>query len=57
MNAIEPVVLPGSNNPDMTDHVSAIALRSKSFLWWWIAVTPAALLTSISVRVFRWDTV
>jgi molybdopterin-containing oxidoreductase family membrane subunit len=49
MNAIEPVTLPGSNNPDMTDHVSAIALRSKAFLWWWIAVAPAALLTSILV--------
>jgi molybdopterin-containing oxidoreductase family membrane subunit len=49
MNAIEPVVLPGSNNPDMTDHVSAIALRKKPFLWWWIAVTPAAVLTSILI--------
>lgn len=47
MNAVEPVTLPGSNNPDMTDHVSAIALRSKPFLWWWIAITPPALLTSI----------
>jgi Ni/Fe-hydrogenase subunit HybB-like protein len=49
MNAIEPVVLPGSNNPDMTDHVSAIALRKKPFLWWWIAVTPAAVLTSVLI--------
>jgi len=49
MNTIEPVTLPGSNNPDMTDHVSAIALRSKAFLWWWIAVAPAALLSSILI--------
>jgi molybdopterin-containing oxidoreductase family membrane subunit len=49
MNVVEPVVLPGSNNPDMTDHVSAIALRKKPFLWWWIAVTPAAVLTSVLV--------
>jgi Ni/Fe-hydrogenase subunit HybB-like protein len=49
MTAIEPVALPGSNNPDMTDHVSAIALRGKPFLWWWIAVAPAALLTSVLV--------
>jgi Ni/Fe-hydrogenase subunit HybB-like protein len=49
MNAIEPVALAGSNNPDMTDHVSAIALRQKAFLWWWIAVAPAAALTSMLV--------
>ncbi|HEY4171509.1 MAG TPA: NrfD/PsrC family molybdoenzyme membrane anchor subunit, partial [Rhodopila sp.] len=49
MNVIEPVTLPGSNNPDMTDHVSAIALRAQPFLWWWIAVAPAALLTSVLI--------
>ncbi len=49
MTAIEPVVLPGSNNPDMTDHVCAIALREKAFRWWWIAVAPAAALTSVLV--------
>lgn len=49
MKAVEPVVLPGSNNADMTDHVCAIALREKAFLWWWIAVAPAALLTSVLV--------
>jgi Ni/Fe-hydrogenase subunit HybB-like protein len=49
MNAIEPVVLPGSNNPDMTDHITSLALRDKAFLWWWIAVTPAAALTAVLV--------
>jgi len=49
LNIRDPVVLPGSNNPDMTDHVSGITLRSKPFTWWWIAVAPAAALTAILV--------
>ncbi len=49
MMALEPVVLPGSNNPDMTAHVSGIALRGRAFGWWWIAVAPAAALTSVLV--------
>jgi Ni/Fe-hydrogenase subunit HybB-like protein len=49
MNAVESVALPGSNNPDMTDHICAIALRERPFRWWWIAVAPAALLTSILI--------
>ncbi len=49
MRAIEPVVLPGSNNPDMTDHVTGLALRDKAFFWWWVAVSPAAALTAVLV--------
>jgi len=49
MTAVEPVVLPGSNNPDMTDHVSAITLREKAFHWWWIAIAPPAALTSVLI--------
>jgi hypothetical protein len=49
MTPIEPVVLPGSNNPDMTDHVCGIALREKAFFWWRVAFAPAALLTSVLV--------
>jgi Ni/Fe-hydrogenase subunit HybB-like protein len=49
MRAIESVVLPGSNNPDMTDHVTSLALRDKAFVWWWIAIAPAAALTAVLV--------
>ena len=49
MRAIEPTVLPGSNNPDMTDHVTSLALRDKAFVWWWIAIAPAAGLTAVLV--------
>jgi Ni/Fe-hydrogenase subunit HybB-like protein len=49
MRAIEPVVLPGSNNPDMTDHVTGLALRDKAFVWWWIAVAPVAGLTAVLI--------
>jgi molybdopterin-containing oxidoreductase family membrane subunit len=45
----DPVVLPGSNNVDMTDHVCGIALRRRAFRWWWIAIAPFALLTLILV--------
>lgn len=48
-NAFDPVVLPGSNNPDMTDHICGIALRGRAFLWWWIAIAPFALLTAVLV--------
>jgi Ni/Fe-hydrogenase subunit HybB-like protein len=47
LNVFDPVVLPGSNNPDMTDHVCGIALRQRAFLWWWIAIIPCALLTAV----------
>ncbi|HET7880996.1 MAG TPA: hypothetical protein VFL55_08930, partial [Acetobacteraceae bacterium] len=46
-HAFDPVVLPGANNRDMTDHVSGIALRKESFLWWRIATLPFALLTAV----------
>jgi molybdopterin-containing oxidoreductase family membrane subunit len=46
-HAFDPVVLPGANNRDMTDHVSGIALRQESFLWWRIATLPFALLTAV----------
>jgi Ni/Fe-hydrogenase subunit HybB-like protein len=46
-HAYDPVVLPGANNPDMTDHVSGIALRDRAFFWWWIAIAPFGLLTGV----------
>ena len=46
-HAYDPVVLPGANNRDMTDHVSGIALRDRAFFWWWIAIAPFALLTGV----------
>jgi Ni/Fe-hydrogenase subunit HybB-like protein len=49
MRAIESVVLSGSNNPDMTDHVTSLASRDKAFVWWWIAIAPAAALTAVLV--------
>jgi molybdopterin-containing oxidoreductase family membrane subunit len=45
----DPVVLPGSNNQDLTDHVCGIPLRHRAFFWWWIAITPFALLTAVLV--------
>jgi uncharacterized membrane protein len=52
--ATDPVVLPGSNNQEMTDHVCGIALRERSFLWWRIAVAPFALLTAVLFWVIVW---
>ena len=43
----DPVVLAGSNNRDMTDHVCGLATRSRAFLWWWIAIAPFAILTGV----------
>ena len=45
--AFDPVVLPGADNLNMTDHVSGIALRGRAFLWWWVAIAPFGLLTAI----------
>jgi molybdopterin-containing oxidoreductase family membrane subunit len=45
--SFDPVVLPGSNAVDMTDHVCGVALRHRGFLWWWIAITPCAALTGV----------
>ena len=33
----------------MTDHVSGIALRSKAFGWWWLAIILPAALTAVLV--------
>jgi len=44
---LDPVVMPGSNNSDMTDHVCGIALRHRAFFWWWIAIVPFAILTAV----------
>ena len=52
LRASDPVVLPGSNNPDMTDQVCGIALRRRAFAWWWIAHRAVpALLTCVLVGV------
>jgi Ni/Fe-hydrogenase subunit HybB-like protein len=44
--AFDPVVLPGSNNQDMTDHVVGVASRRRAFGWWWAAIAPCAALTA-----------
>jgi Ni/Fe-hydrogenase subunit HybB-like protein len=49
LSAFDPVVLPGSNNPAMTDHVCGLALRRRAFFWWWVAITPFGLLTAVLV--------
>jgi Ni/Fe-hydrogenase subunit HybB-like protein len=49
MTPFDPVALAGSNNPDMTDHVSGIALRSRAFGWWRIAIVLPAALTSVLI--------
>jgi molybdopterin-containing oxidoreductase family membrane subunit len=46
-HAFDPVVLPGSNNQDLTDHVCGIPLRHRAFFWWRIAITPFASLTAV----------
>ena len=46
LRGTDPVVLPGSNNPDMTDHVCGIALRRRAFTWWWIAIAPCGRLST-----------
>jgi molybdopterin-containing oxidoreductase family membrane subunit len=52
--ASDPVVLPGSNNPDMTDHVCGIALRRRAFTWWWIAIAPFAVLSLVLLGAILW---
>jgi len=52
--ALDPVILPGSSIGSMTDQISRIALREKAFLWWWIAMLPAALLTGLLVGAILW---
>ncbi|MGA9012986.1 MAG: NrfD/PsrC family molybdoenzyme membrane anchor subunit, partial [Acetobacteraceae bacterium] len=53
-SAFDPVVLPGSNNRDMTDHVCGLATRSRPFLWWWIAIAPCAALTGVLLISIVW---
>ena len=50
----DPVVLPGSTIGSMTDQICAIALRERAFLWWWIAMIPAAVLTGGLVAAILW---
>ncbi len=53
-SAFEPVVLPGSNNRDMTDQICGLATRSEAFLWWWIAIAPCAALTCLLLACIVW---
>ena len=50
----DPVVLPGATNESMTDHICAIALRERPYLWWWIAFVPASLLSGVLVVAIVW---
>jgi Ni/Fe-hydrogenase subunit HybB-like protein len=50
----DPVVLPGATNELMTDHICAIALRDRPYLWWWIAIVPAIALTGVLVVAIVW---
>ena len=50
----DPVVLPGPTIGSMTDHICAIALRKHAFLWWWVAIIPALLLTGVLVGAILW---
>jgi molybdopterin-containing oxidoreductase family membrane subunit len=50
----DPVVLPGATNESMTDHICAIALRDRPYLWWWIAIAPAIALTGVLVVAIVW---
>jgi Ni/Fe-hydrogenase subunit HybB-like protein len=50
----DPVVLPGATNESVTDHICAIALRERPYLWWWIAFIPAALLSGVLVVAIAW---
>jgi molybdopterin-containing oxidoreductase family membrane subunit len=50
----DPVVLPGATNETMTDHICAIALRERPYLWWWIAFVPASLLSGVLVAAIVW---
>jgi hypothetical protein len=50
----DPVVLPGSTIGSMTDQICAIALRERAFLWWWIAMIPASVLTGVLVAAIVW---
>ena len=38
----------------MTDHICAIALRERAFLWWWIAFIPASLLSGLLLVAIVW---
>ncbi|MGH6847978.1 MAG: NrfD/PsrC family molybdoenzyme membrane anchor subunit [Methylocella sp.] len=50
----DPIVLPGPTIGSMTDHICAIALREHAFLWWWVAIIPALLLTGVLVGAILW---
>lgn len=52
--AHDPVVLPGPTNESMTDHICAIALRERAFLWWLVAMVPLTLLTGVLVGAILW---
>jgi molybdopterin-containing oxidoreductase family membrane subunit len=52
--ASDPVVRPGLTMAAMTDRLCAIALRERAFLWWWMALAPASLLTLVLVGSIGW---
>jgi molybdopterin-containing oxidoreductase family membrane subunit len=50
----DPVVAPIATNEAMTNHICAIALRERAFLWWWIAFIPASVLSGLLVVAILW---
>ncbi|MGH6795854.1 MAG: NrfD/PsrC family molybdoenzyme membrane anchor subunit, partial [Methylocella sp.] len=53
-HAGDPVVLPGPTIGSMTDHICAIALRKRAFLWWWVAMAPVSLGTAVLFGAIVW---
>ncbi|MGH6838331.1 MAG: NrfD/PsrC family molybdoenzyme membrane anchor subunit [Methylocella sp.] len=46
--------MPGPTIGSMTDHICAIALRKRAFLWWWVAMVPVALATAVLCGAIAW---
>jgi Ni/Fe-hydrogenase subunit HybB-like protein len=52
--ADDPIVLPGPTLGSLTDRISALALRERAFLWWWLALLPTGFLTLVLIGSIIW---
>ena len=51
---IEPVLAAGETLASMTDHVSAVTLRRRTLLWWWLAFAASMAMFGLGAVAVGW---
>ena len=52
---LDRVIAAGETAASMTDAISAIALRERARLWWWVALVPSVVLLALGLGSASWE--